>query len=509
MSPDAATSDGSRSQHHAHPTESADAVIEAEQVATGPAPDAEHARMSRGTARVASTAVFRQVIGAALLAATAAIVARTLGASTFGAYANGTAAYYLAIAFTDFGFGLVAAREIAKRPGEEARLWTSTTQVQLAWSALVTVALLGLGLGTGGVRGDVMVVLCPAVLISGFASARQLFMVRYRASPLLIVDLTTSALLAFTMSGLALAGAGPVAIAGALCAYTCLNTITVAVLAHRMVGLAQVSHRDRLGILRMALPIGIASLLASLYFTIDQVLLGWLVPSRDLGHYAAAVKLLSLVVMVPGILMVAAMPGLARSSADRAALSRFAGTLAHWLAVTALPLAVGLFVFARPAIDLAFGHAYAPAVPLLRILMVAGIVTLASNIFGNVLMSLAVIRVMLVFNVISLALNVAGNIVLAPRYGVTASAWLTLACELLVAGNSVVLLRRHVNYGAVLARVWRPVAATLIGAVVGLVLGPSEPYAIPLAAVAFFGAVAALRAWPDELMPVRWRAIEA
>jgi O-antigen/teichoic acid export membrane protein len=311
------------------------------------------------------------------------------------------------------------------------------------------------------------------------------------------------------MSGLALAGAGAVAIAGALCACTCLNTITVAFLAHRMVGLAQVSHRDRLGILRMALPIGIASLLASLYFTIDQVLLGWLVPSRDLGHYAAAVKLLSLLVMVPGILMVAAMPGLARSSTDRAALSRFAGTLAHWLAVTALPLAVGLLVFARPAIDLAFGRAYAPAVPLLRILMAAGIVTLASNILGNALMSLAVIRVMLVFNVISLALNVAGNIVLAPRYGVTASAWLTLACELLVAGNSVVLLRRHVNYNAVLARVWRPVAATLIGAVVGLVLGPSEPYAIPLAAAAFFGAVAALRAWPDELMPVRWRAIEA
>jgi O-antigen/teichoic acid export membrane protein len=483
--------------------------MEAEQFAGSAASDAEHDRMSRGTARVASTAVLRQVIGAALLALTAAIIARTLGASTFGAYANGTAAYYLAIAFTDFGFGLVAAREIAKRPGEEVNLWTSTAQVQLVWSALVAVALLGLGVSTGGVRGDVMIVLCPAVLISGLTSARQLFMVRYRASPLLIVDLTTSALLAISMSGLALAHAGPVAIAGALCACTCLNTITVAVLAHRMVGLARVNHRDRLGILRLALPVGIASLLASLYFTIDQVLLGWLVPSHELGYYAAAVKLLSLLVMVPGILMVAAMPGLARSAADREMLSRFAGTLSHWLAVTALPLAVGLLVFARPAIDLAFGHAYAPAIPLLRILMAAGVVTLASNVLGNVLMSLAVIRIMLVFNVISLAVNVAGNIVLAPRYGVTASAWLTLGCELLVAGYGVVVLRRHVSYRAVLARVWRPVVATLIGAVVGLLLGPSEPYAIPLAAAAFLAAVSALRAWPMELVPARWRAIKA
>jgi O-antigen/teichoic acid export membrane protein len=509
MSPDAPPSEGSRSEYDPHLTVSAPAAVEAEQVANGAGRDAEHDHVSRGTARVASAAVFRQVIGSALLAVTAAIVARTLGASTFGAYANGTAAYYLAIAFTDLGFGLVAAREIAKRPGEEARLWTSTTQVQLMWSALVTVGLLSLGLSTGGVRGGVMVVLCPAVLISGFASARQLFMVRYRASPLLIVDLTTSALLATTISSLALAHAGPVALAGALCAYTCLNAITVAVLAHRMVGLTQVDHRDRLGILRMALPVGIASLLASLYFTIDQVLLGWLVPSHELGYYAAAVKLLSLLVTIPGLMMVAAMPGLARSSDDRAMLSRFAATLGHWLAVTALPLAVGLMVFARPAIELVFGHTYAPAIPLLRILMAAGVVALASNVLGSVLMSLAVIRVMLVFNVISLAVNVTGNIVLAPRYGVTASAWLTLACELLVAGYGVVVVRRHLSYSIVLARVWRPAVATLVGALVGLLLGPDEPYAIPLATAAYIAAVAWLRAWPAELVPIRWRVIKA
>lgn len=488
---------------------SADASTEAGQVIAGAPSDAEHDRMSRGTARVASAAVFRQVIGSALLAATAAIVARTLGASTFGAYANGTAAYYLAIAFTDFGFGIVAAREIAKHPGEESRLLTSTTQVQLIWSALAAVALLSLGLSTGGVRGHVMVVLCPAVVVSGLASTRQLFMVRYRASPLLVVDLTTSAMLASTMSGLALAHAGAVAIAGALCAWTCLNAITVAVLAHRTVGRAQVDHRDRLGILRMAVPVGIASLLASLYFTIDQVLLGWLVPSHELGDYAAAVKLLSLLVTIPGLLMVAAMPGLARSSGDRARLSRFAGTLAHWLAVTALPLAVGLMVFARPAIELVFGQGYAPAIPLLRILMAAGVVALASNVLGNVLMSLAVVRIMLVFNVISLAINVTGNVVLAPRYGVTVSAWLTLACELMVAGYGVVVVRRHLSYRAVLARVWRPAVAAVTAGLAGLLLGPSEPYAIPLAAAAYVGAVVALRAWPIELVPVRWRVIRA
>ena len=236
--------------------------------------------MSRGTARLASAAAFRQVIGTVLLAVTAVVVARSLGASNFGLYANGTAAYYLAAAFTDLGFGLVAAREMAKHPGAEGRLLGSTMQVQLMWSAVIAAGLLSLGLVTGGVRGEVMVVLCPAVLVGGLSSARQIFTVRYRASPLLVVDISTAALQAIAMSGLALAHAGVVAIAGALCACTCLNTIVVVVLARRMLERAETSHRDRLRILRMAIPLGIASLLASLYFTIDQVLLGWLVTSR-------------------------------------------------------------------------------------------------------------------------------------------------------------------------------------------------------------------------------------
>jgi O-antigen/teichoic acid export membrane protein len=475
----------------------------AEAIARTAAREDEHNRMSRGTARLASAAAFRQVIGTVLLAVTAAVVARSLGASNFGFYANGTAAYYLAGAFTDLGFGVVAAREMAKHPGEEARLLRSTMQVQLTWSAVIAIGLLGLGLSTGGVRGDVMVVLCPAVLVGGLSAARQIFTVRYRAGPLLRVDISTAALQAIAMSGLALLHAGVIAIAAALSVVTCLNAVVVAALALRAVERTGPTDGDRWRILRMAIPLGIASVLASLYFTIDQVLLGWLVSSRELGEYAAAVKLLSMVVTVPGFVMAAGIPGLARSADDRVALSRFAGMLARWLAVTAFPLSIGLMVFARPAVELAFGPAYTQSIGLLRILMIAGTLSLISNVLGGVLVSLNVLRAMILFNLFSLAVNVAGNIVLAPRYGVTASAWLTAACELIVISYAVVALRRRVSYRILLARVWRPVIATLIAAVVGLAIGANSPYAIVLAIATFVLAVVALHAWPAELIPAR------
>jgi O-antigen/teichoic acid export membrane protein len=465
--------------------------------------DQEYAEIGRDTARVASAAALRQAIGTLLLGVTAAVVARSLGASKFGVYAGGTAAYYLMVTVAELGFGVVAGREMAKHPESEGRLLRTTIQIQTAWSAVAAAALLTLGLQTGGVRGEVMIVLCPALLASGLSSARQLFTVRYWVGPLLRVDLATVAVQSTAMTILALLHAGVVSVAGALSAASCANAVVVALLARRAIGGSTVHAGDRRRLLRMAVPVGIASLLASAYFTIDQVLLGWLVSSRQLGEYAAAVRLLSMLVLVPGLVMAAGIPALARHAEDRAALSRLAGMLAHWLGVTAFPLAVGLLVFARPAVTLAFGSSYTQAIGLLRILMLAGIFSIAANLLGNILLAVNLIRVMLAVNVATLIVNVAGNVFLAPRYGAVASAWLTVACEVGVTSYAVVALRRRMSYRALVTRVWRPVMATALAAAVGVALRAADGLAIPLAIVTFSVSVLALGAWPAELLPPR------
>lgn len=184
--------------------------------------------------------------------------------------------------------------------------------------------------------------------------------------------------------------------------------------------------------IRTAIPFGTASLLASLYFTIDLTLLGWLVVPSALARYAVAVRLLSVMVLIPGFVMAAGIPGLTRSTETRAQLSRFAATLTKWIAMTALPLGVGVAVFARPAVLIAFGHAYLGAVPLVRILMVAAFLAFISNVTGILMVTVGIVRRQIIFNTISLIVDVAGNILLVPRYGVTASAWLTVLSEAIV-----------------------------------------------------------------------------
>ena len=455
---------------------------------------------------MAVASVARQVLATGLSALTAAVVARALHPAGFGVYAGGTAAFFLAVALTDLGFAVVLARELAVRPGDEGRLVRATVHVQVLWSAAVALALVGLGLISGGRRGEVMLVLAPAVLLSGCSASRQIFTVRHRPGPLLALDILTALAQATAMIVLAATGAGPVAIAAGLGAVTCVNVIVAWLLALGAVDAGRPRPGDRRAILRLALPVGVASVLSSLYFTIDVVLLGWLVASRELGHYAAATRFLTALVALPALVIGAGIPGLARHAHERAALSRFVATLAHWLAATVLPLCVGLAVFAHPAVRLVFGSGYAESVGLLRILMLAGALCLVSNLLAIVLMSARVVRAMVVVNLFSLAVNVAGNLVLVPHDGVAASAWLTVVSELIVIAYGVLALRRRLSYRVVLARCWGALAACAAAALVAVVIGPDEALALPAALLVLAGALAALRAWPRELQLTRARA---
>jgi len=471
---------------------------------TAPEVRDEMGTITRGTARMASVAGLRQIISTGLLAVTAAVVARLLGATNYGLYAGGTAAFNFALALTDLGFSVVASREMAKRPDEQGRLLPAAVQIQLLWSMAIALGLLALAIGTGGTRGEVELVLCPAVALAGLSASRQIFMVRYRATPLVILDISLGVLQASFMIAFAVAHAGIVPIAAVLSAAWCITGIASTLLARRVVRFESPLKGERLRILRMALPLGIVSVLASLYFTIDQLILSFIVASRELGQYAAAVRLLSVVVMIPGYVMAAGLPGLARNAGDREALSRFAGTLGHWLAVTALPICVGLAVFASPVIRLVFGPAYAQSAHLLRVLMVAGVLALVSNLTGITLSALSIIRPQLIFNLISLAVNVTGNIVFVPRYGVIASAWFTVASETIVVSYGIVTLRKRLSYRIVVGRLWRPLAAVALAGGLGLALGAGGPGAVAASVVTFLAVMTALKAWPADLLPARF-----
>jgi len=457
------------------------------------------ARLTSGTARMASATGLRQVLTTGLLVITASTVARCLGPLNFGEYAGGTAAFNLTNSLIDLGFSLVLVREMTHRVEDRGRLMGAAIQSQFLWSLVLTAFLVVSGITAGGTRGAVMLALSPAVALSGLGVSRQIFNVRFHATPLLILDVSTNVVQCLVMIGLALAHAPVIALALNMSFFSCLTGAVALLMARKVVRIKLAERHEVWRFLRTAMPLGFASVLASLYFTIDQTLLGWLVTPKALSQYAIAVRLLTLVVTIPGFVMTAAVPGLARTSSDRAQLSRFAATVSHWIAVTALPLGIGVAVFARPAVLLLFGPAYLGAVPLVRILMLAALLSFASNVLGITLMTLSIVRPQIVFNSISLAINVAGNLILAPRYGVIASAWLTVACEGIAVSYGLVTLRRRLSYRALIVQLWRPCAVAGGAGLVGVLLGGRDVVAIVAVVFLFLAAMTVFRAWPDIL----------
>lgn len=255
--------------------------------------------------------------------------------------------------------------------------------------------------------------------------------------------------------------------------------------------------------LRDALPLGAASTLSTFYFVIDLALLGWLVKGPQLGDYAAAVKILSVLVALPTLVMSTALPGLSKQADDPGQLNALAARIMQTLATICVPLCVAAAVFANVIVDVALGPHYHGAAALIRILAAAGAVSCLSNVLGMSYVAVRLQRPQVISNIVALVLNVAGNVVLAPVYGVRASAWLTLATELLVAGWALMALRRHLDLRQLAAFSVEAIVAATALCLVGLGLEAWPAVAIPAALAAYVVVLSVLNGWAPGLDPLQ------
>jgi len=454
--------------------------------------------------RIATSAgqlLLRRVIVQVLSALSTAVLARTLGVAGFGDFAAGLAMYYLALSVCDFGFSSVLARELGSGRADDGRLVRSMLRVQTTWSVVVglgTVAF-ALAVGLSSPRIQVLLALTPAIALFGLSGVRQVFYASYRTGRLGLIDVATNAVQLGIVTVVAVSGGGPLAVALALCAMILVNCVVVAVVGLRMVDADPSTPVVRRQMLTHSLPIGMSLLLASAYFTLDLSIVGFLVPSREVGYYAAATKALSLLVTVPGLVIAASLAGLSSHAADRGELGRLTARVWHWLAVSALPLCIAVLLYAPVVVRVYYGPGYGPAVPLVRILALSGIIAALSNVFGATMVATRRNRWLVVQGSVALVGNVCGNLLLVPHFGVTASAWLTVATEAGVCAGSVVAMRPTIDMGPIVRVSLVPLVA--LGAMV-VVGGTTRSWPIPSMAAAgavFVIVLGVLGGWPEDL----------
>lgn len=171
-------------------------------------------------------------------------------------------------------------------------------------------------------------------------------------------------------------------------------------------------------LLRDSLPLVFATMMTMIYLRIDQIMIGNMIGSEQLGVYSVAVRISEAWYFIPMVICSSVFPAIVKTEAHSEELFYMQmQKLYNLMAFLAYGVALPVAFFAEDIIRILFSSAYADAAPLLAILIWAGVFTslgAARNVF---IISKNWTRVNLLSIALGAALNVLLNFLLIPRYG--------------------------------------------------------------------------------------------
>ncbi len=359
--------------------------------------------------------------------AATALLARRLGADGFGILG-------LALAVTGYlvvpGLGLqdLAARELAKKPTDAARLVASVIRLRLLMSlgiVLAAAAIAAILPKPNVVRG--VLALSPLILLPMAANASWAFKALERALPVAGVMLVSQLVY---LAGVAVFVTEPRHILLVPIMQT-IGEVAAALLLLPVTrhGWKASSLREGIEALRGGTLATASRYARSLTMAADVVLLSFLLDDRAVGLYSAAYRVVFLLMAIASSSHSVFIAPVTR---DRDDSTRWSVTLSQslWLSWTAtLPLVIGGALVAPALMSLLFGDEFAAGALALQLLLVSVGLMAMHGAARNVLLARGRMDLDARVNAAVAAVNILLNVLLIPRYGIVASASVMVLSE--------------------------------------------------------------------------------
>ncbi len=171
-------------------------------------------------------------------------------------------------------------------------------------------------------------------------------------------------------------------------------------------------------LLKESLPLVLSGIVFMVYLRVDQVMLGQMIGDREVGIYAAAVRVAEIWYFIPTAVVSSVFPNIIKArQSDEEEFYRRLQRLYNLMTFMGYAVAVPVTFCSGWIIDLLFGRAYAAAGPMLALLVWAGLfanLTVARNAY---LLAMNWSRVLFFVTCLGAFVNVALNFVLIPRLG--------------------------------------------------------------------------------------------
>ncbi len=430
---------------------------------------------------------------------TVLLTARTLDAGGYGVL-NGTGAYVgLFGVLTDLGLTTSAMQRMSAEPEREAQWLGALAGARITLSVVATVICgLSIPIFLGNAHREQLVafISMAAILSTGPQALMTVFQSRLRSGVALSFGVLQSVIWLGVVIALALTHASVVAFATA-------NIVVLVVIGTLQIRttrrFAHIAWRQGVALwrplLRVAIPLGLALVLITIYFQIDSVLLLQIAGPKETGIYSAAYAFLTALMILPGSIMGAFFPVMsAVRDRDPTRFSRLVQICVDLMAAISLPILAVMVVLSAPIVRLLYGAGYARTAGLLPILMIAFVSICYGTIAGFLASLLGLQWRLALYSGIGALANVVLNIVLIPRYGAYGSAWATVITEILtmtlMLSTALLALRLRISPNRLLRTL-------LLAAGMGALMALAAPLGLfpagAIGALAYLGGLLGLR----------------
>lgn len=212
---------------------------------------------------------------------------------------------------------------------------------------------------------------------------------------------------------------GFIPIIATLTAGKLMSSLVLLTLVHRRVARIEVGtrRRDLSALWERLVPFGIASVLVFPSLRYDIFFLSKLGTVAAVGTYAASVRVLDLLFILPLAFFMVMLPRVARALSDPERDIIWVHNAVKKFFIVVAPVAVGILGYAEPIVHLAFGREFTEASGILRIHMIVFLILSLDVVLAMFIKAANLQRVDLRFVFITTVLNIGLNAVWIPAWG--------------------------------------------------------------------------------------------
>jgi O-antigen/teichoic acid export membrane protein len=223
-------------------------------------------------------------------------------------------------------------------------------------------------------------------------------------------------------------------------------------------------------IIKQGWPFALLVGFSAIYNRIDVIIITFMKGYVETGYYTAAYKIFDLLGFFPSVVSYTLFPFFAGLMA-KSAVNEVRGNLEKYLRLmltAALPMAVGGTVLSAKLIALVAGPQYAPAAPVLAILIWAPAILFIYIPVNSLVISQLTKKAVMITGA-NVIVNIAGNILLIPRFGIRAAAAMTVFSESLQGIFYFYFVKKNITNFKFFGNLWKPLLSALV---MGAVLWP-------------------------------------